>query len=503
MTARKCFLSILDSSNSVLAIDGVTGEVSVDEFHHIGDLGGLYQHPDMDKVWLRMNGDGARVATYLGDGQIGDPSADYSPAVIDSWTDYPNSNETEFGKGYRVGRNVFLFMNTENDTYLNNGFTLKNGAGNTIFTCPSSYATFSESSYFPIPALAPVGNFNINGVNAGPNWSDGGYYIQGMWFDGNSMFGVQQFQHQTTAAFHNVLLRWDIDTNTNMYVVADATDLGERGSDPSVVGALFYVKDNGDVVIRNSSWTISLFESGALSHTNVDLQTYLDNSTFYDLGQLVALLSKESTVVKFGIDGMSPVLYEDLRTQGALIITVDRNMGLTEIRSAPLSDLDEYTAAQMNSASNNIEFSDDRMVVLIGPVIPDLIDGGKVFLTKGAIIDARDIGSPITQVIFDLATISELGQSPLATFDFDSVQPVQKQAYEVTGVITLDGSSAETEVMLVDNATDHVLGRTKSDPVTGAYKFRCWKPGVKSVLAKHPVSGGWRLAAERIPAAVG
>jgi hypothetical protein len=47
-----------------------------------------------------------------------------------------------------------------------------------------------------------------------------------------------------------------------------------------------------------------------------------------------------------------------------------------------------------------------------------------------------------------------------------------------------------------------IVGRTKADPVTGEYSFRCWTTGKKSILAQHPVSKGLRIAAELTPVLV-
>ncbi len=192
--------------------------------------------------------------------------------------------------------------------------------------------------------------------------------------------------------------------------------------------------------------------------------------------------------------------WESLRANGLPINVLDRNLSNAPVFTAPLTFLPELTSTdwRISDQTRDIFGTDFNKQVCYLYYWQD--DAGvKHPINIMMIVDREN--ATVTE--FDLEPILNTGPCPLAPIDLVDTGFMQKQAYAVNGRITVSNQSAEVDVVLVDNTSKRIIGRTKSDPITGNYSFRCWTPGKKSIFAIHPETKALRMAAQRTPVAVG
>ena len=497
MAARTSVLLNHSDSNVLTVVDMVSGHLSNVEMPHTEALDDIYPHPEAGKIWLDFDADGARVAAYLGDGQLGDPATDYAQAVFGEWTQAPNSagsfNTTD---AFRISKNAFMFLKVANDVYLNSGFEIRDQ--NDVVISSNSTQEMNRP-YGIIPDGILVGQELYSGnYNIQMDWSSGGFYASG-WFVRNSK--ISFIHHAIDEKDYVVEMTWD-DANqilvfSRAFLLRDVNTSTEHpsyalGGNNNVISL-----ENGTYIIQGGDSTYYLWDG-----VEGNEPTWLGYEfTFPEGAQTIAAYFSHG--VDINILDNNDVLgtfakYETARTVGLSVTNISIDDGAISIITTPpltaLPVLEDngnwYIDTSTNSRAGTIfagSYRDENNV-----------DHNMATLF---LLDKTNYTNPIKQVsILDYAKFLTC---PLAEFNNRDVVVIQKQAYEVTGAITENGDPIETPVILLDNESGNICGRGTSDPVTGVYYFRCWTNGDKSVLAKNPIDGGWRIAAMRTPVMVG
>jgi hypothetical protein len=184
------------------------------------------------------------------------------------------------------------------------------------------------------------------------------------------------------------------------------------------------------------------------------------------------------------------------RDSGFTVRKVTNNLVAGNVVVPPLDGT--YLPASTGEIWGDDEFDGDSLILYtyaltpVGETEPQVVH-------SFAVVDLTT-GNVTAQNFADKVTVN--APCPLAAMDVRDMLVTTLPAYQITGTIELDGSAVETQLFVMENESMRIVGRTKADPVTGEYSFRCWTTGKKSILAQHPVSKGLRIAAELTPVLV-
>ncbi len=511
MTARNV-LSLNHSDSGILTtVDLVSGHATAVEIPHFEALNDIYPGPTQDSIWAEFDGDGGRVAKYIGDGQLASEANDYSPTGIYDTPSYPSSSSNlqwAVNTPIYVGRNTTLHP-TNNDFY-SSGYEIKNSVGTVIL---SSNYTYSLDASIDIIASAAILTDNINGNDYGISLNNNlvfdynsyeGTSLSGLILTNGKIYGIGRIEVGGAVGYHSYLVELEYNSGNNTLVAIAKHHLQTETSwNGKLVSqnSQHYCLETDNIVVLGTDW-------GYPAEINLDTFTLTisEGGSFYGYRGaedflLTARKLAHLTVLKSLGDYdtlKSESSYNECRTLGFPITIIDRDFNTSISRTRAISELPEIISTNWQIVH------DDEMVDGIQGrcwILYAYRDSNNVLnlLDKLVVVNAD------TNEVYvsDVSNLRNSTDNKLAEMTVYRAVIYQKQAYKVEGTVKQNGVGIVTDVILVDNTSKKVIGRAKSAAGTGAYYFRCWTPGKKSVFAIHPTTGGLRLAAEITPVAVG
>ena len=504
---HKCLLMNHTDSNMLTVIDMVTGHVSSSEVPHMEAVDRIYPGPNLADPYIKFDGDGGRVASYLGDGQVGDVAFDPTPAIVGNYTPYTPQGLYKFYSDtwIRIGRNTCLWPKVNNDP--SSGFDLKMNDGTLILS--SNTAMMPEIDYVAsAPGLTVfassdpghVGTQYTVDVNSG--YLSYGEYLGtdiciNFFVDGR-IFAIGQVWIEN--GMSHFLVEFEYNSVTDKLVAISSTEISNSPTNQNWVNSYnTFVKEDGTIILR-TNWNAPAeldFNTKVLTiYPGDTFEARYGINNFWDVAKALA----HNSTIDFMGDWQtltSESTYSDCRLYGLPVIKIDIDLNQTGYRTNPLPELPEVNSTNffIGASSTNLDSSGYRVWSIDTYRDSDGVDH---LVNKIVIGNVNTLSAQV----FDISSIRDGIDSKLADFNLRDAIVLDKAAYDVSGNITSEGSPAGTDVILFDNASLRIVGRTKSDPVTGQYYFRCWTSGKKSILAVSPITGGLRIAAERDPIAV-
>ncbi len=482
MATRPCAVLIFSDSNMVGTLDGLTGEFSYCEIPHVEAVDDVYYFND--KVYVEFDNNGGRSAEFLFDGNVGN---DFGPAEFGNSAPRVPSSSPYVGKPYWVGDGVTQEITAASQYGDIEGFAFKDQNDVVFFTAAGGGAmTFFAGGTVQVspPGMAPDQNMTVQGCGTTYDGNPFGFF--GM--DGKLWtIGMVPDVGNTVTHLYLIEFAGTVDTLT----VAATTRIGTAPRVTFETSPYTFAATDRHVMV----WTTDPAE--AVVDFNFDAMTLADTalaqgevheakSTLHQRDMWVRDVSRDAT---FGNDA-----YNLLRDGGWTFVRYDRAMTRTEVVLPAFTGLAALpVGSTVSRATNSSEVNGRGLIQSFDYYTDDqLVRHG---LQNGVMIDyVRGVGYELQLNHTDYI------DSPKAAFDVRDFAFTEAQAYKVDGTITNGGSPYETDVILLDNTSRRICGRTRS--VGGSYYFRCWTPGTKSVLALAP-DGGYRIAALVTPEAVG
>lgn len=504
MSARDCLLVTFSDSDNLGVVDMVSGDTNVVEIPHFESLYSVGVSGASDKPYIRFDGDGGRTAKYAGDGKLDSEANDFGPASIYNSAPYLNSAGKftwEVGTPLRMGPGMYCWPKVSNDLY--SGFIVKNGNGDTLFeTSDGNFPSVVSGFAVRVPGDAADRQLNSTwtgqvsfDASYGALWNTQLIFANGEIFILLSTYGDDSHEHVYLCklSYNSTNMNFDIVSAEH---VLDAASWGDVVSTAN----RSYVTDDGRVSLETrygiaaelnlSTKAINVFTSDRNNH-------YGMSNFMYDIGAL----AHSSTMITYDLWSAfsTQESYDEVRTVGLPIGSFNRNLVKSIQHLAPAADLPAIVSSNWNIGVQNrpIKGMTDAVLVLFYYYQDN--DGNKQLFKNGCVFNFVTM----TSKVFSTEGLYTGMPCNLAVLYPSDAILSQRQAYAVTGKTTHNGLNISTDVILIDNESKRIIGRTKSNPSTGDYVFRCWTPGKKTILAVHPVTGDLWIAAQRDPVAVG
>ena len=499
MANRDVLAVLCDNSTLLTYIDLTDWAISCVEFNHSEEIEDLRQDPD-GTTYISFDTDGGRQAKYLHDGQLADAVNDLIPAAIGVGVPYLNSSG---GGGDYIPVNDFpigggaVLRTTDpiNDSW--GEWKVIGSLGQELAVFPHQYYNLQIS--FQLEGQTryydPRANeIHVDGIlkrfNA-PN-----FFVQN---DKIVIPVIIQVYQDPVWVWKEYLVTLDavnirsinpIDSPVasaqllRTYSNEDYYNLN-AGINPAYSPVV--VLGNGDIVITGREAGSVDIWNGTTFTRKVMTQSYQPSA---EIAAAIFLGATNKTVVQQNYDLPAGTL-------GYKTYALDF-VAITETELATQTYSPDVSATNLNAS--RLLANDDVIIEFVERYENGTTDGDgdTVYVMDGSLLvfNLSD-GTLRTHNLREKALLGRISQN--GDMNLDDGFVLSLQAYEVNGIVKKDAVGIATEVVLVDNQSMRIVGRTMSDAATGAYSFRCYNPGKKSVLVKHPVNGGMRIAAEVTP----
>lgn len=470
-------------SNLLHFFDMTTGDYSAVEFNHTEALDDVEMGPN-GKVLLTFDGDGGNIVEGGLDGQV----TEFVPGKVDSSAYWQGNlklyNRISPDAYLRIVRKPingeqFIIENAQGDALLKWGVNdaddgYINNQQTVSFTPDGAGAPVTgEISYFYQTSTIPDG-YMLTCITAyqGYLWGVARVALTGAW---DSPVELYMCKMSCADNVLTVVESWKIGDLPGQWWMADTSN---------IPGQSIACDDTGRFVLSTYQASNGFFfwNAGVLS-AKQDIGIY---DVSYEMNRQFGALNDTESYI-YTVDGTSL-----LRDEGLTYSKFNgRNVSLVEIVIPPMAALIPAADAFVDSYDSVEGFH----AVMINAYKPA---GETAFVELQRMLLIELSTGQVTSKDF-AGKIGVAVPCPMAETRLNDIVVISVPAFEVTGFVEYNGLKAASEVFLMDNTSMKIVGRTKSDPTTGVYKFRCWTNGKKSVLAKHPVSGGLRIAAEVTP----
>lgn len=498
--ANRDILAVLCSHSTLLTyIDLTDWATSCTEFNHSEEVDSLRQDPD-GSTYISFDTAGSRQAKLLHDGQLADAVNDLIPAEVGvgvpslngggGGVQHTNVNDTPIGGGA-----VLRTTDPVNAPY--SEWKVIGSLGQEIATFP--YHTYDNlisfqleggQRYFEPKALAvfddetaqwtDVPNFFVQNdkivviiaiqVYEDPVWVWKEYFVTL-----DSLIRRSVNPVDSPVASTQLVRTYSNDDYYNLYagINVDYNPVVELANGDLVFGT----REPGGVDI----WNGTTFTRKVMSQSSNPTSEIAVAKVF---GTTTRTVIQENSDLPGGTIGYKSY---------ALDFAAMTETSLTTQTYSP-----DPSATMLNTS--RLLASDDLIIDFVERYEDGTVDGDgdTVYVIDSTLVvfDLTD-GSVRSANIRDKALLGRISQN--GDMNLNDGVILSLQAYEVNGLVKKDAAGISTEVILVDNESMRIVGRTMSEAGTGAYSFRCYNPGKKSVLVKHPVNGGMRIAAEVTP----
>ncbi len=499
MANRDVLAMLCDNSTLLTYVDLTDWAISCTEFNHTEQVEDLRQDPD-GTTYISFDTDGGRQAKYLHDGQLADAANDLIPAQIGVGVPYLNSSggvgEYTVINDFPIGGGAVLrTTDPVNNPY--GEWKVIGSLGQELAVFPHQYYNLQisfqlegQTRYYD-PRANTVYNHEVVKRFDAPN-----FFVQ----NDKIVIPVSiQVYEDPVWVWKEYLVTLDAvnirSINPIDSPVASAQLLRtisnedyynlNAGINPTYSPVV--VLGNGDVVITGrEAGSVDIWNGSSFTR-KVLAQSYQPSAEIAAAGFLG---TTNRTIIQqdYNLPGGS-IGYKSYALDFVAITetmmptqTYSPDVSATSLRTSHLVANDDFIIDFVERYENGTTDSDgDTVHVLDGTLL---------------VFNLSD-GSLRMQNIREKALLGRVSQN--GDMNLDDGFIFSLQAYEVNGNVKKDAAGISTEVVLVDNQSMRIVGRTMSDAATGAYSFRCYNPGKKSVLVKHPVNGGMRIAAEVTP----
>ena len=500
MANRDVLAILCDHSTLLTYIDLTDWTISCTEFNHTEEVEDLRQDPD-GTTYISFDTDGGRQAKFLHDGQLADAVNDLIPAQIGVEVPYLNSSGGG-GGDYTIvndfpigGGAVLRTTDPINNPY--GEWKVIGSLGQELAVFPHQYYNLQisfqlegQTRYYD-PLANTIYNDEVLKRFDAPN-----FFVQNDKIVIPVSFQVYEDpvwvwkEYLVTLDAVNIRSINPIDSpvaSAQLLRTISNEDYYNLNAGINPTYSPVVVLGNGDVVITGREAGSVDIWNGLSFTRKVLTQSYQPSA---EIAAASFLGTTNRTVIQQDYDLPGSTL--GYKSYALDFTAITETVLVTQTYSPDVS------ATSLNTS--RLLASNDFIIDFVERYDNDTTDGDgdTVHVIDGTLLifDLSD-GSLRTRNLRDKALLGRISQN--GDMNLDDGFILSLQAYEVNGVVKKDAVGIATEAVLVDNASMRIVGRTMTDAVTGAYSFRCYNPGKKSVLVKHPVNGGMRIAAEVTP----
>lgn len=501
MANRKVLVCSSVDSNALSYIDLTDGSYNGVEFNHSEALSEVFKHNG--DLYLGFDGSGSRIAKSLHDGQLAPENQDAAPTGWSAWPEPPSgffSSSSDYLNEslskVKIGTDLFIRADVPNDYYGTYSLVHGNDAVIHTFAGPGNTLNLVDAEVFPtqfenrgtieMAFVGRNGSLVSNYLACNFAYRDGYFYAiaQTQYFDENN-----GNEHRVKIW----LLKFTISgTITNGNGFADVilaskdlmVDMPYDASSTVYPGDSLFFTDSGNLVFQKSSIDNNTGNLYTWDGVTATLEVVPQSYPIYFIAEMLASNRTNRTEVNRDWDAPSDVVRMKFKKFDAATMT------FTLVTS-------EYVphAGAAGLSTNELGFEAGVYYMHVD----NWHDGANVRTLYNRLVMFNEDGA-VTDI--DLLSKINVGRPcPVGESNFDNFAIFDLQPYKVEGYAKRNNVGVESDLILVDNASMRVIGRTKSDPTTGKYSFRCYNAGKKTVFARHPVTGGMRIAAEVIPTA--